>query len=119
MYFFCGRELQYCTCDLRWNAAGWRKAAVLASFALSSALGAQRCLARAGLGGALAGEEGVALEALASVGWRLLPYWLNAWETKWGAECTSVVRMRCVCGGWCLCVCVSRRKGCSGQEPAF
>lgn len=29
-------------------------------------------------------------ESLISIGWRLIPYWLNVWEQQWGAECSSM-----------------------------
>jgi hypothetical protein len=28
VYYFCGRGMQHCTCDFKWNLRGWRKAAV-------------------------------------------------------------------------------------------
>jgi hypothetical protein len=34
----------------------------------------------------------VTFESFVSVCWRLVPYYLNQWEAKWGAECTSMVR---------------------------
>jgi hypothetical protein len=37
------------------------------------------------------GEEVVTRESFVSIGWRLIPYWLNNWEQHWGAECSSVV----------------------------
>lgn len=30
-------------------------------------------------------------ESFVSIGWRLIPYWLNNWEQQWGAECSSMV----------------------------
>ncbi|KIY95205.1 hypothetical protein MNEG_12756 [Monoraphidium neglectum] len=91
VYFFCGRDMQYCTCDFRWNKIGWFKAAVLWNFVLSSALGAQRLLVQLALNGFLPGEESVTFESFVSVCWRLVPYYLNQWEAKWGAECTSMM----------------------------
>jgi hypothetical protein len=37
-----------------------------------------------------AGEEVVTRESFISICWRLIPYWLNAWEQQWGAECSSM-----------------------------
>ena len=58
VYFFCGRNLQFCTCNFRWNLSGWAKAAVLWNFVLSASLGAQRCAIQLGLNGLLPGEGG-------------------------------------------------------------
>ena len=57
VYFFCGRDLRYCTCNFRWNLLGWGKAFVLWNFVLSTALGAQRFAIQVGLDGLLPGEE--------------------------------------------------------------
>ncbi len=38
------------------------------------------------------GEEAVTWESFVSVCWRLVPYYLNQWEAKWGAETSSMVR---------------------------
>ena len=27
-------------------------------------------------------------ESFISICWRLIPYWFNAWEQQWGAECS-------------------------------
>ena len=89
VYYFCGERHQYCTCDYRWNVNGWTKAATLWSFALSAALGAQKLACATLLGGLLPGEDVVARESFVSVCWRLIPYWLNAWEQAWGAEASS------------------------------
>jgi len=94
VYFFCGRDMRHCSCDFRWNARGWRKAAALWSFVLSAALGAQRLLVQLGLDGFLPGEEGITWESFVSVCWRLVPYYLNQWEAKWGAETSSMVSGR-------------------------
>lgn len=56
VYFFCGAKMQYCTCRFQWNLAGWHKAAVLWSFVLSAALGAQRLAIQLGLNGLLPGR---------------------------------------------------------------
>ena len=40
---------------------------------------------------AAAGEEVVTRESFVSIGWRLVPYWLNQWEQQWGAECSSML----------------------------
>eukprot|EP00798_Chlamydomonas_sp_ICE-L_P023004 gene23004-30196_t len=90
VYFFCGRDLRYCTCNFRWNLLGWGKALVLWSFVLSMALGVQRFAIEVGLGGLLPGEEVVTKESFISICWRLIPYWLNNWEQQWGAECSSM-----------------------------
>jgi hypothetical protein len=57
VYFFCGAKMQYCTCNFRWNMAGWYKAAVLWSFVLSAALGVQRLIIQLGLKGLLPGKN--------------------------------------------------------------
>ncbi|KXZ41740.1 hypothetical protein GPECTOR_299g810 [Gonium pectorale] len=90
VYFFCGRRLQYCTCNFRWNIRGWAKAIVLWQFVLSATLGAQQFILQAGLGGLLPGEEAVMRESFISICWRLIPYWLNNWEQQWGAEVSSM-----------------------------
>ncbi len=36
------------------------------------------------------GEEAVTRESFISIGWRLIPYWLNNWEQQWGAEVSSM-----------------------------
>ena len=38
-----------------------------------------------------AGEEVVTKESFISVCWRLIPYWLNNWEQRWGVECSSMM----------------------------
>ncbi|KDD72689.1 hypothetical protein H632_c3020p0, partial [Helicosporidium sp. ATCC 50920] len=91
VYFFCGRDMSYCTSSYRWNGAGWRKAVVLWNFVLSAALGVQRLLVSLLLGGLLPGEDVVTRESFVSVAWRLVPYWLNNWEHQWGAECSSMI----------------------------
>jgi hypothetical protein len=55
VYFFCGNQLEYCTCNFRWNLAGWMKATVLWNFVLTAALGAQRLAIQVGLDGLLPG----------------------------------------------------------------
>jgi hypothetical protein len=55
VYYFCGPDLRFCTCDFRWNLAGWGKALVLWNFVLSSALGLQKLAIRLGLDGLLPG----------------------------------------------------------------
>ena len=91
VFYFCGARFQYCGCGLRWNVNGWTKAAILWNFALSAALGVQKLAISGGLGGLLPGEEVVTRESFISVAWRLVPYWLNAWEQAWGAECASMM----------------------------
>ncbi|KAJ9531640.1 hypothetical protein QJQ45_021763 [Haematococcus lacustris] len=90
-FYFCGRELQYCNCNFRWNLMGWYKAYVLWSFMLTWALGVQRIIIQLGLNGLLPGEEVVTRESFVSICWRLIPYWLNNWEQQWGAECSSMM----------------------------
>ena len=91
VFYFCGARFQYCGCGLRWNVNGWTKAAILWNFALSAALGVQKLAISGGLGGLLPGEEVVTRESFISVAWRLVPYWLNAWEQAWGAESASMM----------------------------
>eukprot|EP00882_Tetradesmus_deserticola_P018852 GHRQ01020249.1.p1 GENE.GHRQ01020249.1~~GHRQ01020249.1.p1 ORF type:complete len:249 (+),score=89.12 GHRQ01020249.1:30-776(+) len=91
VYFFCGPQMQYCTCGFRWNLAGWSKAFILWNFVLSAALGVQRLIIQLGLCGLLPGEEVVTRESFISICWRLIPYWLNNWEQQWGAECSSMM----------------------------
>ena len=55
VYYFCGDELQYCKCNLRWNLAGWAKACFLWNFVLGAALGWQKLIIQVGLDGLLAG----------------------------------------------------------------
>ena len=62
VYYFCGDELQYCTCSLRWNAAGWAKACFLSNFVLAAALGWQKLVIQVGLDGLLAGEASSAVD---------------------------------------------------------
>jgi hypothetical protein len=100
VYFFCSGYqggLTYClpttrrSSAFRWNLRGWRKAAALWNFFLSSAIGAQRLAVEMGLGGLLQGEEGVSRESLLSVAWRLIPFIFNRWESTFGAECSSIL----------------------------
>jgi hypothetical protein len=91
VYYFCGPEYQYCTSAFRWNLHGWRKAVVLWNFCLSSALALQRLAIEIGLGGLLPGEEAIARESFISIAWRLIPFWLNHWESNFGAECSSIL----------------------------
>lgn len=56
VYYFCGDDLRYCTCNFRWNALGWMKAVILWNFVLSAALGIQRLAIQVGLKGLLPGE---------------------------------------------------------------
>ena len=55
VYYFCGERNEYCTCSMRWNAAGWAKAAIIWCFILTAALGVQKLAIQAGLDGLLAG----------------------------------------------------------------
>lgn len=91
VYYFCGSDLRYCTPSFRWNARGWRKAIILWNFCLATALAAQRLAVEAGLGGFLPGEDAVARESFISIAWRLIPFFLNRWESSFGAECSSIL----------------------------
>jgi hypothetical protein len=62
VYFFCGRQYEYCSPAFRWNRKGWAKALVLWNLALSSALAVQKLIIVLGLGGLLPGEEVVTKE---------------------------------------------------------
>ena len=57
VYYYCGEQMQYCTCDLRWNLAGWFKAFGLWNFLLSGALAVQKLVIHAGLKGLLPGPS--------------------------------------------------------------
>jgi len=81
----------YCTLNFRWNMAGWRKAISLWNFMLSGALGLQRLCIELGFGGLLPGEEAIPRECFVSIIWRLVPFWLNKWESNFGAECSSIL----------------------------
>ncbi len=81
MYYFCGSDLQFCTCNFKWNVAGWIKAGVLWSFVLTSALGVQRMFIQFGLQGLLPGEDVVTRESFISICWRLIPC---AWGCRQG-----------------------------------
>ncbi|KAF5833263.1 hypothetical protein DUNSADRAFT_10501 [Dunaliella salina] len=92
VYYFCGTgRVRYCTCGYKWNMLGWLKGMLLWFFVLSSASGLRSLLLEVGLNGLLPGEEVVTREAVVSICWRLIPYWLNRWEQKWGAECSSMM----------------------------
>ena len=91
VFFFCGDDYRYCTSGFHWNLAGLQKAIVLWSFVMSSAVGARELILLIGVG-PLYPEEGVPLsDTMLCVVWRLLPYWLNNWERRWGAECSSLL----------------------------
>ncbi len=45
---------------------------------------------------AISGEEVVTKESFVSICWRLIPYWFNAWEQQWGAECSRYALHECV-----------------------
>lgn len=47
--------MRFCTCDFKWNLAGWGKALTLWNFVLSSALGLQKLAIRVGMDGLLPG----------------------------------------------------------------
>lgn len=91
VYYFCGPKYEYCSSTFRWNLSGWRKAIVLWNFCLSFALALQRLAIELGLGGLLPGEEAIARESFISIAWRLIPFWLNHWESNFGAECSSIL----------------------------
>jgi hypothetical protein len=91
VYYFCGEAMEFCTAGYRWNLRGWRKAAALWNFTLSTALALQRLAVEGGLGGLLPGEEAVTRESFVSIAWRLVPFWLNRWESSFGAECSSII----------------------------
>ena len=55
VYYFCGEDMRFCTCDFKWNLAGWGKALTLWNFVLSSALGLQKLAIRVGMDGLLPG----------------------------------------------------------------
>lgn len=56
VYYFCGEDMSFCTCDFRWNWNGWGKALTLWNFILSSALGLQKLTIYVGLDGLLPGQ---------------------------------------------------------------
>ncbi len=108
MYYFCGPDLRFCTCDFRWNLAGWGKALTLWNFTLSSALGLQKLAIRVGLGGLLPGAQlgngaGAALHANFWRAWRPVllmgcPRWLRSiactLQRAWRAPCLMIHRVR-------------------------
>lgn len=57
VYYFCGDHLQYCTCDFRWNGHGYMRAAILASFVLSTATALQKVIIHYAFDGLLPGES--------------------------------------------------------------
>ena len=57
VYFFCGPNLEFCSCNLDWNTEGWMKAIVLWNFVLSSTLALQKLLIEVGLQGLLPGQS--------------------------------------------------------------
>ena len=57
VYYFCGSQGRYCSCDMRWNLAGWYKAAVLWNFVLTTSLAIQKLLIQEGLKGLLPGQD--------------------------------------------------------------
>ena len=83
--------LAYCTDTYRWNLNGWRKALSIWNFVLSSALGLQHLFIELGLGGLLPGEDAIPRECFVSIIWRLVPFFLNKWESDFGAECSSIL----------------------------
>eukprot|EP00208_Stichococcus_sp_RCC1054_P004120 CAMPEP_0206134734 /NCGR_PEP_ID=MMETSP1473-20131121/179_1 /ASSEMBLY_ACC=CAM_ASM_001109 /TAXON_ID=1461547 /ORGANISM="Stichococcus sp, Strain RCC1054" /LENGTH=952 /DNA_ID=CAMNT_0053526355 /DNA_START=491 /DNA_END=3349 /DNA_ORIENTATION=+ len=94
VYYFCSSsaaESPFCTCDMKWTWMGYLKLSILWNFVLSAALGVQKLVVTFLLDGLLQGEEVVTKESFVSVCWRLIPYWLNNWESDWGAECSSAL----------------------------
>jgi hypothetical protein len=79
VFYFCGSSFQFCTCSLIWNLLGWYKAIIIWLFVVSSAAGVRHLLMSVTLGGLLPGEEHIDREALISIVWRLVPYWMNHW----------------------------------------
>ncbi len=57
VYYFCGADMRFCTCDFKWNLAGWRKAFILWNFILTTALGLQKLAIKVGLDGLLPGKD--------------------------------------------------------------
>ena len=57
VYYFCGSDMRFCTCDFKWNWAGWRKAFTLWNFILTTALGLQKLAIKVGLNGLLPGRQ--------------------------------------------------------------
>lgn len=49
--------MRFCTCDFKWNWAGWRKAFTLWNFVLTTALGLQKLAIKIGLNGLLPGRQ--------------------------------------------------------------
>ena len=49
--------MRFCTCDFKWNWAGWRKAFTLWNFILTTALGLQKLAIKIGLNGLLPGRQ--------------------------------------------------------------
>ena len=49
--------MRFCTCDFKWNWAGWRKAFTLWNFILTTALGLQKLAIKVGLNGLLPGRQ--------------------------------------------------------------
>lgn len=91
VYFFCGMNHEYCSCNFHWNLLGWWKAFAIWNFFIAFAFGLQKLALQLGLGGLLPGEEVVTKDSFISVCWRLVPYWLNNWEQNWGTECSSML----------------------------
>ena len=55
VYFFCGLQMEYCTCNFKWNLQGYAKGLSLFNFVLSAALVLQKLIIHVGLGGLLPG----------------------------------------------------------------
>jgi hypothetical protein len=90
-HYYNNDQMHYCNANFHWNAAGFYKAGILWLFVMSSAVGLRELLLLLFLGPLLPGEGIPLLETCLCVVWRLLPYWLNNWERKWGAECASML----------------------------
>ena len=63
VYYFCGKDFQYCTCEFRWNFAGYHKAFVLWNFVLTAALALQKLAIHVGLQGLSPGTVLTAMHA--------------------------------------------------------
>ena len=60
-------------------------------FVFFSATGLRDVLLTTFLGGLLPGEEAIEEEVLKAVVWRMVPYWFNNWEQRWGVEASSMI----------------------------
>ena len=83
---------------------GWRgkRLLPLPSLALAASTrdAGTRCPSRRNVPGP-AGEEVVTRESFISIGWRLIPYWLNNWEQVGACGVTTVWFGMLCWGMWC------------------